>query len=344
MMITLIKNMARNRVLQHILFWALSYYILLHVFSHSGKLDTVDYIYTAIFGLTLAGSVYLNLGLLLPSLLQGGRYLYFCIFFLVLLFISPAFNQYLFDYWIDWILPGYYFISYYKYFDLLKFFAAFLVVSSLLKLSKDWFYLNETQQKLTQIQQERTQMELQALRAQINPHFLFNSLNVLYASVVNNSKQSSELIIQLSDILRYVLYDSNKDFVPIESEIKLLEDYIAIQAHRVASSAQITFNKKYQKGVLIPPMLLLPLIENGYKHGIKAGVENPYLNIYLEGTERKLLFQVENSRSEIMANVKDGSGGIGLENIKNRLQIQYPNSHQFEIESSDLAYRVSLSP
>ena len=242
--IRVLASLISSRLLQHFSFWGTSYFILLNVFRVSEELGLVDYIYTGIFMITLMIAVYINLLLLMPLLLLRRSYSFFLIAIVALLFLASLFNEFVFNSLIDLILPEYYFISYYSLLDLSKFFIVFLGLSSLLKLSKEWFQLIDSKQKLSEVEKEKAEIELRALRAQVNPHFLFNSLNVLYSLALKESKESPDAIIRLSDILRYVIYDSNKDFVPVSSEIKLIRDYLALQQYRIDDSSEIIFNFK----------------------------------------------------------------------------------------------------
>ncbi len=170
------------------------------------------------------------------------------------------FNQLLFNYLIDFILPGYYFISYYSFFDILKFFAIFLVLTSLLHLSKEWFELNESRHRIILLEKEKIDAELKALMNQVNPHFLFNSLNVLYSLAMKKRDETPEAILKLSDILRYVIYDSNTDFVDLESEIKLIDNFIELQSYRIGKDAKISFiNEAKDTNAKVAPMLIFTL-------------------------------------------------------------------------------------
>ena len=174
-----ILPIARNSMVQHLLFWSLSFYILLNIFSGSSSFQKIDFIYTGIFLISLLVPVELNSFVFIPRFLNRRRYLIYGFLFLASLVLFSLFNQFLFNRLIDEILPGYYFISYYSYFDILKFFLIFIVVTTLLHLSKEWFELNENRQKVILLEKEKIDAELKALSNQVNPHFLFNSLNVL---------------------------------------------------------------------------------------------------------------------------------------------------------------------
>jgi LytS/YehU family sensor histidine kinase len=218
----------------------------------------------------------------------------------------------------------------------------YIVVTTLLKLSKSWFQIEEMKHRLTQIEKENINSELKALKAQINPHFLFNSLNVLYSLAIKESVKTPGAIIQLSDILRYVIYDSSKENVTLKDEIKLIEEYIGLQKYRIDKSSKVTFthtlDNKKQK---IAPMLFLPLIENSFKHGLKGDLKNTFLDINLTSNNDSIIFNIQNNRSE-EGNKKDDHSGIGLKNVKSRLELIYPERHKFEISDKGETFSVEL--
>lgn len=333
----------RNSLVLHLLFWALSWYILLNIFTGSSSFQKIDYIYTSIFMLTLVVPVELNLLLFIPRFLNRKKYAVYGLFFLVSLFLFGLFNQLLFDRLIDFILPEYYFISYYDYVDLLKFFLVFLVISTLLHLSKEWFELNENKQKMILLEKEKIDAELKALSNQVNPHFLFNSLNVLYSLAIKNEKETPEAIIKLSDILRYVIYESNRETVELQNEITLINNFIDLQKYRTSPDANIQFfveieNEKFS----VAPMLFLPLVENSYKHGIKGDVGKTFIQLKLIQKGNEVEFQIENNKGVSGEPEKNQSGGVGLNNIRSRLELIYPENYTFEVKDGKDLFSVKL--
>lgn len=338
-----ILPIARNSVVQHMLFWGLSFYVLLNIFSGSSSFQKIDFIYTSIFMFSLFVPVELNLFLLIPRFLNRKKYLLFCFLFFVIILIFSLFNQWLFSSLIDQILPGYYFISFYSYFDLLKFFIVFLSITTLLHLSKEWFELNESRQKVILLEKEKIDAELKALSNQVNPHFLFNSLNVLYSLAINNENRTSDAIIKLSDILRYVIYESNHEMVSLSSEIKLIYNFIELQQYRISPDADIQFEQNIEnENFQIAPMLLLPLVENSYKHGVKGDVEDTFIRMKLIQQGNEVEFSIENNKG--LSGELDGkqSGGVGLKNIRSRLELLYPNNFIFEVEDKENVFSVKL--
>lgn len=339
----IIITVIRNPLLQHGVFWIISFYILLNIFSLSSSFQKIDFIYTGIFLISLIIPVLINLYLLLPYFLRKGKYLLYSILFLGLLFLFSWFNQLIFSGLIDIILPDYFFISYYSYGDILKFFGIFLLVTTLLQLSKEWFELNATRQKMILLEREKIEAELKALSNQVNPHFLFNSLNVLYSLAINQKKEAPEAILKLSDILRYVIYDSAANTTTIESEVRLIQNYLDLQRYRVGDHSNISFDVNVEdQHIPVAPMLFLPLVENGFKHGIKGDIGNTFLNIQLKTEHKLLTFTVENNKGNADIEENRDTSGVGLENIRSRLLLLYPDKYEFTISELKDRFRVEL--
>jgi len=342
-MTKIMKLVAQNRIFQQVVFWAFAYYVLLRILASSSDVQTIDYIYTAIFIFSIIIPVFINLFVLMPRYLNKNKFAWFVTLFVLNLIIFSIFNYYLFDKFIDYVLPGYYFISYYSIWDILKFFSAFFIITTLLKLSREWFILSNERQRLTLLEKEKTDAELKALMNQVNPHFLFNSLNVLYSLALNDKKETPDAIIKLSDILRYVIYGSTQNSVNINTEIDLIENYIHLQRYRIHKTAKIDFTKKLlDESFNIAPMLLLPLVENSFKHGIKGNIENTFIDIYLETNAKYLLFKIRNNMGITVENQVNEVGGVGLKNIQSRLDLLYHHQHEFILKQDTAEFAVIL--
>jgi LytS/YehU family sensor histidine kinase len=215
-------------------------------------------------------------------------------------------------------------------------------VTTLIKLSVDWFYFNSHENRELKIRNQHIQTQLSALRSQINPHFLFNSLNVIYALAIENKAETKDAIVQLSDILRYVIYDSNTERIALKDEVTLLKNYIEFQQFRHQQTENITFNCTIDdENYAIHPMLLLPLVENSFKYGIKGDINNTFIRINLTQQHDEFSFDIENNYNEQLLET-NGHSGLGLENIKKNLEIVYPNNHGFNISKTKDTFRVTL--
>lgn len=191
-----------------------------------------------------------------------------------------------------------------------------------------------------QLKNERTDAELMHLKSQINPHFLFNTLNNLYGLALEKSDQTPGLILKLSDMLRYTIYQGKKDQVFLSEEINYLNDFIQLQQIRYHKPVNITFRRALDhSNSVISPLLLLILVENAYKHGVEKLTEDAFVIINLEVKDQYLVFEIENNFDE---SEQTNKPGIGLHNLTQRLKLIYPNSYQLNVTSEHGVYSVRL--
>lgn len=330
-----VQDLIRNRVLQHILFWSLSFLVLTNILKVSVEIKPIDLIYTAIFHVPITAVVYLNLRVLIPLYFEQKKYLLYSVMVLVLVAAGAGFYLALFDKWIDYIFEGYYFIAFYSFWDISLFFAVYLLLTSLLHLARGWFLLQE-------METEKQKAELKALQTQINPHFLFNSLNSIYSLARKSSKQVPHKIVQLSDLLRHIIYDSDHNFIPLEKEIQMIRNYIELQNLRTTETNRISFEVEGEVGdKLIAPMVMLPFVENSFKHGLKGGADKAFVNIRIRVFSKSLNLEIENSKGKAVE-PESMSRGIGVENVKNRLDLIYPGRHKLKIKDENDTFKVHL--
>lgn len=334
--VNVFKRLSQNRIFQHILFWSLSFLILTNIFKVSAEIKQIDLIYTAIFHVPVFLIVYLNLQLLFPVFLEKGKYFLYGIFVLALIALGSGFYIILFDNWIDYIFSGYYFIAYYGFFDISLYFAIYIFVTSLLRLARGWFHLQE-------IEKEKTVAELKALKSQINPHFLFNSLNSIYSLARKNSAEVPEKVIQLSDLMRHIIYDSDVEFILLPKEIEMIGNYIELQNLRTPEKEKIELEVVGEiEGKKVAPLIFLPFVENSFKHGLKSGAENPFVKIKIQVLPNELIFEIENSKGKTTEISDTKYKGIGIENVKKRLGLIYPNQHSLHISETENIFKVVL--
>lgn len=318
----------------------LAFFVLINLFTDTA-FEKVDYIYTFLFVITLQIAVYFHRFFIIWRL-KSKQLFYFLVLSWGVIAFFALFNYYFFDAWVDKVLPGYYFISYYEVLDLLIYFFVFIVLTTFLKLSKDWWLQEDAKNKLMKTEKEKTEMELKALIAQVNPHFLFNSLNVLYSLAIKKSTGSPEAILKLSDVLRYVIYDSNKEKVKVSQEVDLINNYLGLQAYRTDEKTQVNFTTDISQDMELAPLLLLPLIENSFKHGVKGDIDSTYVNINLSSDVEGVCFTIKNNKGESSAEELEGAGGIGLSNIKQRLELLYPGKYDFTVNEQVKDFEVIL--
>jgi two-component system LytT family sensor kinase len=181
----------------------------------------------------------------------------------------------------------------------------------------------QLRQAAQQLRIEKQEAELNYLRSQTHPHFLFNTLNNIYSLSRDKSDLAPESILRLSKILRFMLYETSGDFIAIERELKILSDYIALESLRYDDSLRVNFNHNVEDmKQSIPPLLLIPLVENAFKHGVSETRNRPYVDIHLSLNKRQLLFVVKNSTEPVTEsrNIKEN---IGLSNLRRQLELLY---------------------
>ncbi|MEN8229974.1 MAG: histidine kinase [Bacteroidota bacterium] len=327
----------RVRWWQHLIFWGIVLVILLNIFKTSGSYEKIDLIYTFIFVVPLIAIVYLNLYHFIPRYLRREQYLLFICFFILLMGAGALFLYFLFDGWIDLILPNYYFISYYSVPQLILYTGSILLLTTLLKLSRSWFML-------LRMERMTTSHQLKALQSQINPHFLLNSLQTIYALSLEKSERTPRVILQLSEILKYTLYETVHSRVKLEKEIGMIKDYVEMYRHRVDPiHTDIQLKLEGDSGDKeIAPMLLIPFIENSFKHGLQGGTGGAFVHINIKICSGELDFRIENSMGSSDPVELDKRKGIGIDNTKQRLKLLYPGKHQLSISKEEGTFDVKL--
>lgn len=203
------------------------------------------------------------------------------------------------------------------------------------------------QVRLEALQHEKNEAEIRALKAQINPHFLFNTLNTIYANALRKEKNTPDLILKLSDGFRYLFHEGQEKHVRLQREIQHLNDYIQLQEERLADKVNVHFSKEVQNPKKqIAPLLLIPFVENAFKYTSLLKGKNHEINISLRATETEFLFQCVNPFDTAgQAEVDPGwvTSGVGITNVKRRLALRYPNRHHLEINEEEQRFRVKLS-
>lgn len=211
-------------------------------------------------------------------------------------------------------------------------------LAAAIKLMKHWYV--EGQRNL-QLQKEAVESQLQVLKAQVHPHFLFNTLNNIFSYTQSTSPAASKLIMGLSDILRYMLYECNQPLVPLEKELKMIDDYIALEKVRYGNHLELHVGfPEEAKNFSIAPLLLLPFVENCFKHGISNILDQPWLNLQVSITGNVMTVQLVNSKppGESPAH----HPGLGIANVRRRLQFLYPSKHDLTITNEEEVFIVNL--
>jgi sensor histidine kinase YesM len=330
-----------NRWVQYLRFWGLAYYILARHFSYDSVIEDIDLIYTALFLLSIWLAVGANSFWLIPEFLAKSKYFIYVLSLIVNLAVATWFNTFTFDYLSSWIFPGYYFISYYSWEQILQFVLVFVGVTTLLQLSKSWFREVEVRQYMAELEREKTKTELKALRAQINPHFLFNSLNHVYSLAVQKSSKTASAVLHLSQLLRYALQNMNKEKVSLKGELEYIRQFVELYKSRIHHPKRIQFEINGEAGDLeIAPLLLVVFIENCFKHG-SINQEEEFITINLHLNQETLSLSTQN-KVDSHTDLPKESTELGLDNAKRRLQLLYPDKHRFEFDRKEDEFNVEL--
>lgn len=196
-------------------------------------------------------------------------------------------------------------------------------------------------QRLLKLNEQKKTAELLALKNQLNPHFLFNTLNNLYALTLKKSDDAPKVIQKLSEILDYILYRCNEPYVALEKEIELIENYLSLEKIRYADRVNISFSKNVTGQEKIAPLLLLTFVENAFKHGVSNEIEQARIVINISKKEGQLLFKVENTKPAGSLSAVDKKS-IGLQNIKKQLELLYPKAYDLIIENGKNTFSANL--
>lgn len=216
-----------------------------------------------------------------------------------------------------------------------------IVISALISRT---ILLRKQSEESLELKNKMLEAETKALKAQINPHFLFNSLNNIYALSQVKSDKTPDAVMQLSELLRYVTYDGNQQKVQVEKEIRAIESFIELQRLKDDNFENVSIDIQLDGlGQTIEPLLLIPFIENAFKHSNFEDKQNGWISIQLDLQNNHLQLIVKNSVTENHQSTKDAVGGVGMENVKKRLNLLYPDQHQLKIRMDRETFEVELN-
>lgn len=223
------------------------------------------------------------------------------------------------------------------------FFTTFLVglSSSIYSIFREWL---RSQREKQELQKQTLTSELRFLKSQINPHFLFNTLNNLYALTLKKSDLAPEIVLKLSEMMRYMLYECNERRVPLSKEVNYLKNYLELEKLRQGKNIKTNLIVQGEIGSqMIAPLMFIPFVENSFKHGISNSISQGYVNIEILVSDQDLQINIANSKiTRLPPPNKNKSGGIGLVNIRRRLNLIYPEEFILDIQDSPNEYRVEL--
>ncbi len=331
---------SKYRVWRHIVFW------LIYLIIFSFVWVSTNYSFSR---LLLQGLLWIPVNMLfcypliywvLPQYLLKGKYLQFAL--IILLWgIAGFFLNYLFRAYI--FIPIQEYIGFDRIVNNPWASASYLKMTttagivSMIVLFKYWV---KKQQEWIQAEKEKATAELQLLKAQVHPHFLFNTLNNIYSFSLENSKKTPGMILKLSSLLSYMLYECKADLVSLEKELEVMKNYIDLERERYGDNIEISLNVEGDvQNKQIAPLLLLPFLENAFKHGTSEQLEKPWLSMDVTVKDQMLKCKIVNSKNEF---VPLSEKGIGINNIKKRLAFLYPDNHELKINDEGDFFMISL--
>lgn len=334
-------RLASTRAIRHSLFWAalfLLYSLVEVLFTHQPFFYTVSNNMVRLILLGMA--VYYNVYRLIPRYLADKKFLPYIGFLLLTVFIVTPLETFLIyaksgDHPdmraavlnnLNWsFIPNFFVLS----------------TSTVVKITIDWYTnIRERQELVT----ETMQSELRFLKSQINPHFLFNTLNSLYALTLKKSDLAPDIVLKLSEMMRYMLYECNEKWVPLSKEVNYIANYLELERIRQGNRVDIQFTVDgFVSDQKIAPLMFIPFIENCFKHGLGSQISKGFVLIRLEVRGNEIDLHIENSKAEAMPKqLHPRSGGIGLVNVRRRLDLLYPSRYKLDVVDAPTTYTVNL--
>ena len=340
-----LKQINSSKILSlHIGFWLLVWLFYNFFFGFNSNNEKYVFWFSSILIPITIANTYITIYYLLPNYLIKKRYWLFTLY-AVYVFIISAYIVTLS------IFFGFIYMSELDFkempplsrslpFILISMYLVVLIVAAFTLLKNNYLSLEKhktLENKFLQTQLQLKKEELKFLKMQIHPHFLFNTLNTLYGFALKKSDETPKMILKLSNLLDYILYQIDKPTVFLTEELNHIEDYISLEKMRFNNTLHISFNKKNNSDWRVSPMLLLPFVENSFKHGnLIHGVLTIIIDV--STTKNKLVFRIKNSINQEQNKQK----GIGLENIKRRLEMLYSNQYTLEINQTEVEFEVIL--
>ncbi|MBI9034223.1 MAG: sensor histidine kinase [Bacteroidales bacterium] len=343
-----ISRLLQNRNLQHILFW--SFFVIIEIISTLERAEESERLWR--FTLEIIRytgtvfAVYVNFRILIPKLMEHKKYVaYFGCIILTLgvaaiihFLVHLVFNTEL------RMPPGHTFkVSTFLIFSSMHT-LMMLIMTSLLHFVKEWIRLKDIALGMNEFEKDKLEAELKALKAQINPHFLFNSLNNIYSLALDKSDKSPDLILKLSDLMSYIIYDCKDEKVRIGQELQFLKNYVDLEQVRVGERVNVMLEIDVREDhIEVAPLLFIPFIENAFKYVGGYSEVKPYIHIRIHDQQDEWIhLEVENNIRQDLPELNDKYHGIGIDNVKKRLELIYPGNYKLAINPSENTFNVKL--
>lgn len=322
-MFRLSKSVWNKPLWSNTLLWGILYILVLHDNLKTFLGDDAGILSYLVYLTLLIAPVYLHNLILIPKFLLKQRYTIYLAYLGLLIFVISfvfSFKDHNFKA------------------DLLKYILLLTLAASMNMLKRQ--ITTEIKNKNAALLQR--DMELNSLKAQINPHFLFNTLNNIYALTLNNSPEAPNIVLQLAGLMRYQLESTKKNLVSLDEEIKFLKQYFELEKMRVGDKVSLEFNINLDKYTLwIPPMILMTFVENAFKHGINTSNNKSWIKILINSNKQVLTMKVENTKSNYKTPIAR-FGGFGLKNVKRRLTLTLPNKYKIKVSENKDIYTTII--
>lgn len=338
------------RISLHVVFWLIVGYFYYSIFIWNSEYPRVSLIFTiGLLPVAMLETYFFNY-VLIPKYLSNKKYGRFFYYSMFTLLVST---------WLSFLIVFYALLRILNTEAMLEpavlhpelqvlslNFIVFLAIS--IKQVKRAFSIqqekNELEKTKLTTELKLKEAELKLLKAQIHPHFLFNTLNNLYGLTLEKSEEAPKMVLQLSEILDYILYRCEARVVPLSEELDHLKNYISIEKIRYSDKLELsTHFPKNTNGFKIAPLLLLPLVENAFKHGVSHFPGTAFVKISCKTEDKNLHFKIENPKNPLAKNNGSEKAGIGLANVQKRLDMLYPQKHLLQVFETDRTFSVNLT-
>jgi LytS/YehU family sensor histidine kinase len=337
--------MFKNKLLRiNLIFWTC--YFLYEWLANAAydSMYKAHLVSAALFTPLLIGATMLTIFVLIEKLYLKGRKAEFWLWLIVSMLVFGLTKRYI-NYYIiyatytpDWMKMQPFLLPIKILFEIV---STYLIVAlyAMFYFIQKWY---KEQQLAQEYKQDKVEAQLELLKSQVQPHFIFNTLNNIYSLSTQNSPKTSDLIYRLSSLLSYTLYDSRKTIIPLEQEIEYINNYIELEKIRYGERLDIAVNiLTNTRHIGISPFLLLPLVENCFKHGVSNEIDTCWIRLDILTKDDWLIIKAENSKSS-NGKCNGTRNGIGLENVKRRLEILYPGKHEFKCLDEDQTFLAVL--
>jgi len=323
--------------MDHVLFWVIT--VGFHMYTRIYLLDQAGWgqflLEIVVRNGLLAFVIFTNIHYLVPLFFNRRRYLSYAAG-LIVCFLIYVVGKNTHDVFLPLVtgnpVPRFWQHSFYN-FSIALFYVTF---SLALHLSKEWYALRE---HLRELKMEKLGTELEYLKAQLNPHFLFNSLNTIFVQIDKTNVRARDTLTKFSDMLRYQLYECNGRVIPLKNEVEYLRNYIDLQRLRKDEKYEIDFETSGARSdIVIAPLLLMPLVENAFKHVSHFPEGKNSIQVNISVNENEIFASVTNTKNGTSA----GPGGIGLKNLRRRLELEYPGKHQLTVRGEERQFVAEL--